>query len=157
LAFFTAICFDDEFSYRDLSRWVDARAKDKINEVTAKETYVFGDLTRELGRRVASRKYTLDDLVVLLKALVSFRVGLSPVAAFLPVKLLVDLLNYSIAGDLGNRLVASLAQEIDKRIKHALTGDSEYQVGGLSSSTQGLPYKFECHAALLRKKSFAYC
>jgi hypothetical protein len=64
--------------------------------------------------------------------LLTFGVGLNPVASFFPVKLLINLLNYSIAGDVGNRLVAALAMEIDKRMKLALTGDSGYQLGDFS-------------------------
>ena len=91
--------------FGDLSRWVDARVKDKVNEFTGQEIYVFGDLTREIAAQVVSRKWTLDDLVVLLKALLSFGVGLSPVASFLPIRLLVELLNYSIIGTLNGLLM----------------------------------------------------
>jgi hypothetical protein len=84
---------------------------------------------------VSSGKYTFDDLVLLFKVLLSFGVGLSPVAGFLPVRLLVELLNYSIAGDAGNKLIGALAQEIDRRVKSALVGDADYKVRAL------------CHAA----------
>jgi len=100
-----------------------------IFSVIGKEMYEFGDLTKQIGTTILSKKYTFDDLVFLLKALLSFGVGLSPVASLLPVKLLVDLMNYSILGDVGNRLVAALALEIDKKAKEALTGDSDYQLG----------------------------
>ena len=63
-----------------------------------KEEYEFGDLTKQIGTTILSQKYTLDDLVFLLKALLSFGVGLSPVASYFPVRLLVDLMNYSIVG-----------------------------------------------------------
>mmetsp|Transcript_16763 Transcript_16763/g.34156 ORF Transcript_16763/g.34156 Transcript_16763/m.34156 type:complete len:338 (-) Transcript_16763:205-1218(-) len=122
----------DEYEFGDLSRWADARAKDKMGEFTGQSEYQFGDVTKEIASRVASRQYTFDDLVVLLKVLLTFGVGLQPVAAFFPVKLLIDLLNYSIMGDLGNRLAAALAMEIDKRVKLAVTGDSGYQLGDLS-------------------------
>mmetsp|Transcript_36141 Transcript_36141/g.81221 ORF Transcript_36141/g.81221 Transcript_36141/m.81221 type:complete len:210 (-) Transcript_36141:685-1314(-) len=95
----------DDYEFGDLSRWVDARVKDKVNEFTGQEIYVFGDLTREIAAQVVSRKWTLDDLVVLLKALLSFGVGLSPVASFLPIRLLVELLNYSIIGTLNGLLM----------------------------------------------------
>ena len=70
----------------------------------------------------------MEDLVILFKTLLSFGVGLSPVAGLLPVRLLVEMLNYSIAGDVGNKLIASLAQEIDRRVKTALVGDENYEV-----------------------------
>jgi hypothetical protein len=88
----------------------------------------FRDLTKEIASRVTSGKYTYDDLILLLKVLLKFGVGLSPVAGILPVRLLVELLNYSIAEEAGNRLIGALAQEIDRRVKLALVGDSNYKV-----------------------------
>ena len=120
-----------------LVRWVDGRVKDKVGEMAGAGKYEFGDLTKEIARRVSSRKYTLEDLALLLKALVSFGVGLSPVAGLLPVTLLVQLLNYSIAGDVGNRLVAALAQEIDRRLKAAIIGDADYKLGDVTKRSVG--------------------
>ncbi len=119
----------DEYEFGDLSRWVDARVKDRVNEMTGKSSYDFGDLSKAVATRVISRRYVIEDIVILLKALVSLNVSMSSVASFLPVKLLVDLLNYSLAADVGNRLTAALAIEVDKRVKEALTGDANYQLG----------------------------
>ena len=118
----------DEYEFGDLSRWVDARVKDRVNEMTGKSSYDFGDLSKAVATRVISRRYVIEDIVILLKALVSLNVSMSSVASFLPVKLLVDLLNYSLAADVGNRLTAALAIEVDKRVK-VLTGDASYQLG----------------------------
>ena len=122
----------DEYEFGDLSRWIDARVKERVNKLTGKSSYSVGDLTKAVAIRVVSRRYVLDDLVLLLKAMLSLGVSLSSVASFLPVRILIDLLNYSIAADVGDRLVAALAIEVDKRMKEALTGDPEYQLGDLT-------------------------
>lgn len=122
----------DSYEFGDLSRLIDSRVKDSVNALTGKEKYEFGDLTKEITQRVLKQDYTLDDLALLMKALLSFGVGLSPVASFLPITLLVRLLNYSIASDVSNKLTASLAFEVDRRVKKALTGDSDYKIGDLT-------------------------
>ena len=66
----------------------------------------------------------MKDATMLLKALLSFNVGLSSVGGLLPIKFLVEVLNYSLLVDVGERLAGMVAVEIDKRVKEALTGDS---------------------------------
>ena len=138
----------DKYEFGDLSKHLDSKVKENIANLTNKNEYEFGDLTRyivsdftnstkyefgditkEIIRRVQTHNYTLEDLAILIKALVSFGVGLSPVASFLPMQLLINLLNYSIAGDLSTKVVSSITLEIDKRMKKAVTGDESYQVG----------------------------
>ena len=138
----------DKYEFGDLSKHLDSKVKENIASLTNKNEYEFGDLTKyivsdftnstkyefgditkEIIQRVKTHNYTLEDLAILVKALVSFGVGLSPVASFLPVKLLIDLLNYSIAGDLGTKVVSSITLEIDKRMKKAITGDESYEIG----------------------------
>jgi len=68
----------------------------------------------------------------LLKALLSFNVGLSAVGGLLPIKFLVEVLNYSLLVDVGERLAGLVAVEIDKRVKEALTGDEDYRLGDLT-------------------------
>jgi len=116
----------------DLSRYLDRSAKQTLSEWTEKERYAFGDVTKAILKKVSERDYTFSDLVLLLKTLMSFGVGMSSVSGFLPMKLLIDLLNYSIIGDLGQKVVSAIAEEIDKRMKHALTGDENYAVGDLT-------------------------
>ena len=74
----------------------------------------------------------MKDATMLLKALLSFNVGLSSVGGLLPIKFLVEVLNYSLLVDVGERLAGMVAVEIDKRVKEALTGDSEYKLGDLT-------------------------
>lgn len=58
---------------------MDSEIKGEVNKFTNKDSYVFGDLTKEIMRRVASGQYTLDDLFMLLKALAIFEASISPV------------------------------------------------------------------------------
>jgi len=61
------------------SRWVDTKIKGEVNKFTNKEEYQFGDMTKEILRRVATGQYTLDDLFMLLKALAIFQASISPI------------------------------------------------------------------------------
>ena len=61
------------------SRWVDGKIKAGVNKFTSKDDYQFGDLTKEILKRVASGQYTMDDLFMLLKAMAMIGASLSPV------------------------------------------------------------------------------
>ena len=50
----------------------------------------------------------------------------------MPIKFLVEVLNYSLLVDVGERLAGMVAVEIDKRVKEALTGDQDYRLGDLT-------------------------
>ncbi|CAH0372921.1 unnamed protein product [Pelagomonas calceolata] len=119
-----------EYKFGDLSRWLDRSAKDKVAELSSKDQYEFGDLTKLIVSRAS--QLTMKDATMLLKALLSFNVGLSSVGGLLPIKFLVEVLNYSLLVDVGERLAGMVAVEIDKRVKEALTGDSEYKLGDLT-------------------------
>jgi len=106
--------------------------KDQVAAFANKEEYEFGDVSKEIVRRVAERDFTWGDMVMLLKVLLSFGVGFSPIASFLPMKFLIDLLNYSIYADVGDRFVGAVTMEVDKKMKKAFTGDPDYQVGDLA-------------------------
>jgi len=122
----------EDYEFGDLSRYIDSRVKDQVAVFANKEEYEFGDVSKEIVRRVASRDYSWGDMVVLLKVLLSFGVGFSPIASLLPMKFLIDLLNYSIYADVGDRFVGAVTMEVDKKMKKAFTGDPEYQVGDLA-------------------------
>jgi hypothetical protein len=124
-----------DYEFGDLSRFVDSKIKGEVNKFTGKESYRVGDLSKELIRRVASGDFTLDDLFMILKALAIFEASISPVAGFLPVKLLIDLLNFSLANDVAGRVASSLAMELDKRLKGALLGNENYKLGDATKST----------------------
>jgi hypothetical protein len=121
---------ESEYKFGDLSRWLDKSAKDKVAELSSKDQYEFGDLTKLIVSRAS--QLTMKDATMLLKALLSFNVGLSSVGGLLPIKFLVEVLNYSLLVDVGERLAGMVAVEIDKRVKEALTGDAEYKLGDLT-------------------------
>lgn len=126
---------NDDYEFGDLSRWVDTKIKGEVNKFTSKESYQFGDLTKEILRRVATGQYTMDDLFMLLKALAIFEASISPVAGFLPVKLLVELLNFSLLNDVAGKVTSALAMELDKRLKKSLLGDEDYKLGDATKRT----------------------
>jgi len=126
---------NDDYEFGDLSQWVDSKIKGEVNKFTNKDSYKFGDLTKEVTRRVASGEYTLEDLFMLLKALAIFEASISPVAGFLPVKLLVELLNFSLLNDVAGRVTSALAMELDKRLKKSLLGDENYKLGDATKRT----------------------
>lgn len=130
-----SITGNDDYEFGDLSKFVDSRIKRQVNKFTKQDRYKFGDLTRELLRRVASGEYTWDDLFLLLKALAVFEASISPVAGFLPVKLLVELLNFSLANDVAGRVSSALAMELDRRLKKSILGDENYVLGDATKKT----------------------
>ena len=56
-------------------------------------------------------------------------------AGFLPVKLLVELLNFSLLNDVAGKVTSSLAIELDKRLKKSLLGDEDYKLGDATKRT----------------------
>lgn len=64
-------------------------------------------------KQIASGKYAMDDLFMLLKAMALVGASISPVAGFLPVKMLVELLNLSLVNDAMGKVTSVLALELD--------------------------------------------
>lgn len=124
----------NDYEFGDLSRYVDGKVKRSVTNMTGNEEYRFGDLTKEIVRRVASGHYTLDDLFLLFKVIAMFEASICPVAGFLPVKLLVELLNFSIAGDVTGRVASGLAMELDRRLKKSILGNEDYTLGDATKS-----------------------
>ena len=56
-------------------------------------------------------------------------------AGFLPVKLLVELLNFSLLNDVAGKVTSTLAMELDKRLKKSLLGDENYKLGDATKRT----------------------
>ena len=50
-------------------------------------------------------------------------------------KLLIELLNFSLANDVAGRVASALAMELDKRLKKSLIGDENYKVGDATKRT----------------------
>jgi hypothetical protein len=122
----------DQYEFGDLSKYIDSKVKEQVNDFTKKDLYKFGDITEEIIKRIKNRDYSLEDMIILLKILLAFGAGLTPVAQFLPAKLLIEALDVSIAGDLGNKFIAEITKELDRRMKMAFTGSPDYQLGDLS-------------------------
>ena len=59
----------------------------------------------------------------------------SALAGFLPVKMLVELLNFSLANDVAGKVTSVLAMELDRRLKKSLLGDENYTLGDATKRT----------------------
>ena len=55
-----------------------------------------------------------------------------PIARLLPVKLLLEVLNFGLAQDIGSKVTGAVAKSLDERFKEAITGDAKYQLGDAS-------------------------
>mmetsp|Transcript_9158 Transcript_9158/g.13040 ORF Transcript_9158/g.13040 Transcript_9158/m.13040 type:complete len:290 (-) Transcript_9158:3271-4140(-) len=129
----------DDYEFGDLSRWADGAIKDKMNNFTNKEEYQLFDVSKEILRRAATGEYKPEDMMLLFKVLISFGVGLNPVASALPAHVMLDMLNYSIGQEVGGRVLEAVAVSVDQRFKESLTGDSQYKLG---DATKGAMMKF---------------
>jgi hypothetical protein len=123
------------YKFGDISKWLDKKAKDDIGKFTNKQegdaAYQFGDISKELIRRLRDGEYTRDDLLLFIKVVATIGINLTPVARILPLKVLTELLNLSleatIAQSIGDKMISSLTNEIDSRMKEFVTGNREYQ------------------------------
>ena len=50
-------------------------------------------------------------------------------------KLLVEMLNFSLLNDVAGKVTSSLAIELDKRLKRSLLGDEDYKLGDATKRT----------------------
>lgn len=112
-----------EYDFGDLSRWIDAQAKNTAKEFTKKQEYEFGDISKEITRRIRDGEYSQEDLMVLLKIVVTVGINFQPIARLLPVKALIQMLNLSMSQKLGDQIKHVLTMELDKRMKEMMTGD----------------------------------
>lgn len=121
-----------DYEFGDLTRWADSVSKEKVSNFTSKSGYEVGDISKEVLRRARSGEYTLEDMFLALRILLSAGASLTPLAGVLPVKVVLDLLNLGLASDVTGKLVDVLAGVVDERMKEAITGDSKYQLGDLT-------------------------
>ena len=122
----------DSYSFGDLSLWADANVKAKVCEMTGKDSYTAGDLSKEILRRVTSGEMKWEEVLMLMKMMLSIGASFSPVAGMLPAKVLIELLNYSIVAQAGEMVTSAISTELDRRMKKAFTGDPDYQLGDKS-------------------------
>ena len=120
---------EDEYEFGALSRWADSVVKAKIANYTGKDEYVVGDVTKEIIRRVSTGEYATEDVLLLCKALITFGVGLTPVARFLPAKLLLEMMQFGLVEEVGGRLMSALSKTLDERFKETIMGDPNYRLG----------------------------
>ena len=124
------------YKFGDISRWLDKKAKEQVSKFTKKENYEFGDMSKEVIRRLKEGEYTRDDLWLFLRIVATIGINLQPVATFLPMKVLMQLLNLtmeaSIAQTVSEKVVTAITGEIDARMKEMLTGDRNYQLGDIT-------------------------
>ena len=123
---------NDNYQWGDITTELVSKGGSIVSNFTGKEEYVMGDISKEIIRKVSDGEYKLDDVLLLFKLLLTFGVGLTPVASALPVKLLLELINYSLATEVGERMLGALATTLDERFKEALTGNKGYKIGDLS-------------------------
>jgi gas vesicle protein len=124
-----AITEQDEYLFGDLSKWADSQVKLKLTNFTGKGNYQIGDISKEIIRRVQTGEYELQDILFLCKVLMTFGVGLTPVASFLPAKLLLEMVQFSVVEETSGRLLNALWTTLDQRFKETLTGDANYKLG----------------------------
>ena len=124
------------YKFGDISRWLDKKAKDQVSKFTKKENYQFGDMSKEVIRRLREGDYTREDLWLFLKIVAMVGINLQPVTNVLPLKVLTQLLNMvmeaSIAQTVGDKVVTTITGEIDARMKELVTGDRDYRLGDIT-------------------------
>mmetsp|Transcript_31224 Transcript_31224/g.46166 ORF Transcript_31224/g.46166 Transcript_31224/m.46166 type:complete len:442 (-) Transcript_31224:3-1328(-) len=129
-----------------IAEWVDMQAKSGVDtaksqskalvlKFTGKEEYQFGDITKELVRRIVAEEYNLADILLLCKLLLAIGASFSPLAQVLPVKVLLDMLNFSLEQKIGGKILEVVAGSLDERFTAAFTGDDKFQLGDLTKRT----------------------
>jgi uncharacterized protein YjbJ (UPF0337 family) len=123
----------DKYEFGDLSKWLDEKSKEKVGDFTKnKSDYQFGDISKEVMRRVSAGEYTREDLLLLIKIVAVVGINFQPIARLLPAKVLLDIFNVSIYQQLGEKVAGVVSTELDQRMKQAVTGDKDYQIGDLT-------------------------
>lgn len=121
-----------QYEFGDLSRWADALAKEKAAQFAGKQSsdeYRFGDISRTVITKVRSGEYSLEDIYLAMRILLMAGFSLLPIASLLPIKGLIQLINLGLAKDVSGRFLEVLVVALDQRMKLALTGDANYQLG----------------------------
>lgn len=145
----------DTYEFGDLTKFLDAKAKDsamnldaaaksavmaRVTAYTKKSEYRLGDLTKEVFRRFEVGEYKKEDLWLFIRICILIGGSASAGAATaLPVKVLLELLEVSMASSVSEDLTSMLTNEINNRMKEFVTGDKNYQFGDM---TKNLTKKF---------------
>ena len=126
---------DYKYEFGDLSRFADNMVKEQAAKYAGKESaadYQFGDVTKTLLKKVLTGEYDPQDVYLALRILVVAGCTLLPIAQLLPLNTLFEMFELGLLRDIGFRLLPILAHTIDARMKAALTGDANYQLGDLT-------------------------
>jgi hypothetical protein len=124
-----------KYEFGDLSRFADNIVKEQAAKYAGKENatdYQFGDVTKTLLKKVLTGEYDPQDVYLALRILVVAGCALLPIAQLLPLNTLFEMFELGLLRDIGFRLLPIVAQTIDARMKEALTGDANYQLGDLT-------------------------
>jgi hypothetical protein len=91
-----------------------------------------------------SGQYSSDDVWLFLKIVAMVGVNLQPIASVLPVKVVIELLEASVAQQMGEKVVSTLTTEVNQRMKEFVTGDKDYKLGDLTKKavTGSKDYQF---------------
>jgi hypothetical protein len=122
----------DDYQFGDLTLALDRKAKEKTAEFTGKSDYQVGDISKEILRRVRAGECKVEDIILLVKIMATLGAEFSPLASMLPAKLLLEMMNYSLAQEVGGKVLEIVTGTLDKRFKEAVTGDADYAVGDLT-------------------------
>ena len=139
---------DDYDTSDDLSMMIDRRRAKRTN---TRPKNTLRDATNEIVRRImAGEEYTQEDLILLLKLVLTVGVSFQPIARMLPIRTLVQMLDLSVSQRLADRVKFLLANELDTRVKdmvaenmqrhfarqaiRAFTGKEEYVFGDIARS-----------------------
>jgi|ERR1712192_48138 len=117
----------EEYKFGDISRKLDLEAKSAVCNFTGRDSYEFGDISKEIARRVRDGEVEWDDMSILLRAVLTFGLGLSPVAHLLPIQLLLGWYTQALQAEAGARATGkvgqAVAEELDRRAKGAILGE----------------------------------
>mmetsp|Transcript_18083 Transcript_18083/g.37480 ORF Transcript_18083/g.37480 Transcript_18083/m.37480 type:complete len:438 (+) Transcript_18083:54-1367(+) len=111
------------------TRTMSSKAKSLVLNFTGKEKYKFGDITKELIRRIASREVTIQDTILVIKVLIAIGASFAPFAKTLPFAVLLNALNVSLEQKVGAEVLNALALALDERLVAAFTSDDKFRIG----------------------------
>lgn len=130
----------EKYEFGDISKFFDASAKAEVCKLTGKDTYEFGDISKEIARRVQAGEVDYDDMSLLLRAVLTLGLGLTPVAHLLPVQYLLGLytqsLQYEASTRAAGKISGAVATELDRRAKGAILGqgNEDYVLGDFTKA-----------------------
>jgi hypothetical protein len=126
---------DYKYEFGDISRLVDDLVKDQAAKYTGKDKatdYQFGDISKTILKKVLTGEYDPQDVYLALRIVVVAGCTLLPLAQMLPLNTLFEMFELGLVRDIGFRILPVMASSIDARMKEALTGNSQYQLGDIA-------------------------